>query len=705
MINSSSKDILSVFKGILVDTHYSYSQNNDEIFELQYDILKHGIVFDERLYKFYSLDDLSVLASDANALYGFDAVKMNSTFWKRFSDVESRSELELRLHQLVHYISTYGRGIVGQEINVSSGYEPESLKNIDLNIRHELVYIAAYTPAEIEQKIKNMLTSGIALKQETIDALINIIRVNNFKIDYVDEISNREFMCILCSKLGLVPKNFDEFVRYLNYEITGNTMLVLKNIDTYEAIDAGLGGWNENANATITRQAIANAIIEYEATFGIKSIAANIRRYHDFFVLIHKNLRIREAKRILNRAFKLSKNPSLRHKRNKPVLDNVLSNSVSLGRIRDAASRATIYKLFKVINAMNLEDTTPKLYRIRNGKSYFKTNDKAEKVKQIMIDEIKDRLGDWGNKVFYIPEGVDYALPTSEKTFVGTMPYLSSYEFTGENAVAGVAWEKECDLDLHSRFIDGESIGFNSYHKHGGIVFSGDMTHTNRYHYAAEFLKISQAEFETPAIINVNDFENGKDAKIDVFVGAARDLDTRSSQGVATQLGDKSFMFKDKMNTRNKNLMIVCPTDNGFKTIFVSFDFGNAIVSVADDASKKLTELLIKQADTAFSLQDLIQLLGGKIITDKSVFDRMQEQADISKLTYAESQDKPTIKVDIKSIRKAMRKANFAPLMVMDSSNNDNVKETEYIDLTPSKLTSSSFVDLLATDKKEDATA
>lgn len=705
MINSSSKDILSVFKGILVDTHYSYSQNNDEIFELQYDILKHGMVFDERLYKFYSLDDLSVLASDANALYGFDAVKMNSTFWKRFSDVESRSELELRLHQLVHYISTYGRGIVGQEINVSSGYEPESLKNIDLNIRHELVYIAAYTPAEIEQKIKNMLTSGIALKQKTIDALINIIRVNNFKIDYVDEISNREFMCILCSKLGLVPKNFDEFVRYLNYEITGNTMLVLKNIDTYEAIDAGLGGWNENANATITRQAIANAIIEYEATFGIKSIAANIRRYHDFFVLIHKNLRIREAKRILNRAFKLSKNPSLRHKRNKPILDNVLSNSNSLGRIRDAASRATIYKLIKVINTMSLEDTTPKLYRIRNGKSYFKTNDKAEKVKQIMIDEIKDRLGDWSNKVLYIPEGVDYALPTSEKTFVGTMPYLSSYEFNGENAVAGVAWEKECDLDLHSRFIDGESIGFNSYHKHGGIVFSGDMTHTNRYHYAAEFLKITQDAFETPAIINVNDFSGGKDAKIDVFVGAARDLDTRSSQGVATQLGEKSFMFKDKMNTRNKNLMVVCPTDNGFKTIFVSFDFGNAIVSVADDASKKLTELLIKQADTAFSLKDLIQLLGGKIITDKSVFDRMQEQADISKLTYAESQDKPTIKVDIKSLGKEMRKANFAPLMVMDSSNNDNVKETEYIDLTPSKLTSSSFVDLLATDKKEDATA
>lgn len=704
MINSASKDILSTFKGVLVDNHYSYSKDFNEIDRLQYDLLKHGIVFDEKLFEVYSLSDLSLLANYANELYGFDPAKMNSTFWKRFSDVESKSELELRLHQLVHYISTYGRGIVGQETgSLNQQYEPEFLNHIDLEIKHELVYIAAYTSAEIEQKIKNMLTSGMALKQETIDALINIIKVNNFNIDYVDDISNREFMCILCKELDLVPKNFDEFARCLNYIITGNTMLVLQNKGTYRAIDAGLGSWNENV--TITRQAIANAIMEYEAAFGIKSIAANIRRYHDFFVLIHKHLRIREAKRILNRAFKLSKNPSIRHKRNKPVLDNVLSNSNSLGKIRDAASRATIYKLIKVINAMSLEDTTPKLYRIRNGKSYFKTNDKAEKVKQIMIDEIKDRLGDWSNKVFYIPEGVDYALPTSEKTFVGTMPYLSSYEFTGENAVAGVAWEKECDLDLHSRFIDGESIGFNSYHKHGGIMFSGDMTHTNRYHYAAEFLKITQDAFETPAIINVNDFSGGKDAKIDVFVGSARDLDTRSSQGVATQLGDKSFMFKDKMNTRNKNLMVVCPTDNGFKTIFVSFDFGNTIVSVADNASKKLTELLIKQADTAFSLKDLIQLLGGKIITDKSAFDRMQEQADISKLTYAESQGKPTVKVDIKSISKEIRKANFVPLMVMDSGDNDNVKATEYIDLTPSKLTSSSFVDLLVANKKEDATA
>lgn len=705
MINSASKDILSTFKGVLIDNHYSYSKDFNENDRLQYNLLKHGIVFDEKLFEFCSTSDLSLLASDANELYGFDATKMNSTFWKRFSDVESKSELELRLHQLVHYISTYGRGIVGQKTgSLNQQYEPEFLNHIDLEIKHELVYIAAYTPAEIEQKIKNMLTSGMALKQETINALINIIKVNSFNIDYVDDISNREFMCILCKELDLVPKNFDEFARCLNYIITGNTMLVLQNEGTYRAIDAGLGSWNENA--TITRQAIANAIIEYEATFGIKSIAANIRRYHDFFVLIHKNLRIREAKRILNRAFKLSKNPSLRHKRNKPILDNVLSNSNSLGRIRDAASRATIYKLIKVINTMSLEDTTPKLYRIRNGKSYFKTNDKAEKVKQIMIDEIKDRLGDWSDKVFYIPEGVDYALPTSEKTFVGAMPYLSSYEFTSENAVAGIAWEKECDLDLHMRFIDGTSIGFNSYHKHGGIMFSGDMTHTNRYHYAAEFLKITQDEFETPAIINVNDFSGGKDAKIDVFVGSARDLDTRSSQGVATQLGENSFLFKDKMNTRNKNLMVVCPTDNGFKTIFVGFDFGNKIVSVADNASKKLTELLIKQADTAFSLKDLIELLGGEIITDKSVFDKMQEDENQFEHTYITDKDKPTVKVDAKSIIREMRKHNyFAPLMVMESDSNEYVRESEYVDLTPSKLTASSFVDLLVANKKEDATA
>lgn len=242
MINSASKDILSTFKGVLIDNHYSYSKDFNENDRLQYNLLKHGIVFDEKLFEFCSTSDLSLLASDANELYGFDATKMNSTFWKRFSDVESKSELELRLHQLVHYISTYGRGIVGQKTgSLNQQYEPEFLNHIDLEIKHELVYIAAYTPAEIEQKIKNMLTSGMALKQETINALINIIKVNSFNIDYVDDISNREFMCILCKELDLVPKNFDEFARCLNYIITGNTMLVLQNEGTYRAIDAGLG--------------------------------------------------------------------------------------------------------------------------------------------------------------------------------------------------------------------------------------------------------------------------------------------------------------------------------------------------------------------------------------------------------------------------------------------------------------------------------
>ena len=51
MINSS-KDTLSVFKGILIDNHYSYSKDSIEINKLQYDLLKHGIVFDEKYLSF-----------------------------------------------------------------------------------------------------------------------------------------------------------------------------------------------------------------------------------------------------------------------------------------------------------------------------------------------------------------------------------------------------------------------------------------------------------------------------------------------------------------------------------------------------------------------------------------------------------------------------------------------------------------------------
>lgn len=684
-MNSSTKDILSVFKGVLVDTNSNSNQDSLSINDVQLNLLKHGIVFDECVYGHYTTVELNNLAQEAIDLYGFNAQKMNSTFWKRFSDVESRSEGKLHLHQLIHYISTYGRGIVGQETD-SLAYEPEYLKSIDVDIKHELVYIAAYTHAEIQQKIKNMLTSGMALKQDTIDALFRIIKENKYQIDYVDEISNREFMCVLCKELGLVPKNFDEFARYLNYLVTKNTMLVLKSRDTYNAMRDAFA-WSLH-NPDIVNQ----SIIKYAETYGIKPMAANIRRYHDLFVLLHSKLRDRQAKKILNRAFKLSKRSYLRNRRRKPILDDVLNKSISLNQIKDAASRATIYKLFKVINAMSMKDTTSKLYRIRNGKSYFDINDRANKIKDIMLKEIKSRLGDWSNKVFYIPEGINYVMPTSEKTFVGVLPYLSSYELIGRNAVAGVAWTKECDLDLHARFVDGESIGFNSSFNHGGITFSGDMTHTNRYHYAAEFIKIDQSRFETPALVNINNFDGGENADIDVFVGATGDLDTSSYQGVATQLGEKSFMFKDKMDAGNKNLMLVCPTEKGFKTILVNFDLGNVRVPRADNISEQLTELLIKQADTAFTLNNLIELLGGKVITDPADFELAQKHKSKVSAQFIDTSSKMKDYVELTPTGK------FKVKMKTIQEN-----DTEFIDMTPAKITTPSFTDLLVEpQKKED---
>ena len=555
------KDILKLFNSVVVKHKARTTEKEYD----ESDLIKQGILIDPIIFDNLSSTEAEKITDDAISLFGANSTKLNSTFWKKFSDVASMSELELRIHQLLHYMSTYDRGIVGNESTTGlQAYEPDFLKDANIDVQHELVYISAITNDELKEKIKNMLTSGIALKQETNAALLRIIKIQNTKVDFIDEIRNREFMCQLCKELGLVPSIFDEFMRYLNYLITNSTMLIVKDERSYYNIALEL------RNNSFRRVAVGNAIKFYAHKYGVEAIATGYRRYFKFFSVIHKFM-AKDTRTIINRANKLSKKKKNRIPRGESVLDHLENTNFSLNAIKNAVAKATTFKIVKALNSLKVDQ--PKLYRIRNGKTWLAMENKirVDDIKNILLDEIKSRL-DWSDKVFYIPEGVDYAIPTSEKTFVGYMPYLSTFEFKGEDAIVGVAWEKECDLDLHTRLLNEISIGYESEHKSNGVLFSGDMTHTNEYGYAAEFDHISHKDFDEPAIIDINNFRDGKDAKIDVFVGPDS-VSTNKNQSIVNQLTAKSVLFKDKMDTYDKTLMVVLPTQDGFKAIFNGFNF------------------------------------------------------------------------------------------------------------------------------------
>lgn len=254
--------------------------------------IQHGVLFNIQCFGGKSREDIQTIVNHAISEYGVNKDKVNSTFYKRFSDVESRSELQLRFDQLAHYMSTYGQGYVGTEGHI---YEPEFLKDVDMDVKHQLVYIDVITKDELANKVKTMLTSGIALSGDTQHNLMTIINEAKLDVDYVDKIANREFMCRLCEVEGLLPKNFDEFTRYLIYLTTGSTLLI-KSKQTYQVVDGQLS-FNSLPESRF------NA---YVKAFGVTQVAKNITRYRKLYLIFRKHFS-KVGKSELNKALKLSK--------------------------------------------------------------------------------------------------------------------------------------------------------------------------------------------------------------------------------------------------------------------------------------------------------------------------------------------------------------------------------------------------------------
>ena len=80
-----------------------------------------------------------------------------------------------------------------------------------------------------------MLSSGIALTQETINLVFNVFDKLDYKIN-IDKIKNKEAKILVCQTNNLLPNDPVEFVRYLVYLATEKTLLI-KNTETFTEIE------------------------------------------------------------------------------------------------------------------------------------------------------------------------------------------------------------------------------------------------------------------------------------------------------------------------------------------------------------------------------------------------------------------------------------------------------------------------------------
>ncbi len=402
---------------------------------------------------------------------------LNSTFYKDWQDVTRRTELEMRILQMVHYMTTYGTDFQGAAFTVNES--PAEMQFSQFKI------IMPCSDRELFERLGKLLATPAALSDNLLDLICKQLRQYSESYDWsidIDNIANREAQTRLCELYGILPDKPENLLRLFIYKATGKSMLI-KDKRTIENITR-LGSCTASCfNSLSQRQMVGLASIFYrhKALFLAfrKSFLNSVPSEPQASAAVN---RIRRMARIFHRPAKAG------------VLESILSHEHSLSDIAAAARREkSNFKLIRIVGYLGSISPENKLcaYIIRNGKLFIAPNrrkrmdyDNINKIRDIILDEILNRMrlkavnADGRPVSVRFPKSVSLAMPASERQFVGNVPYGSAYRLRSNNLV-GIYWRNEWgtrDFDLWLTSDNGQRLGWNANHKDGDLLFSGDMT-------------------------------------------------------------------------------------------------------------------------------------------------------------------------------------------------------------------------------------
>lgn len=420
----------------------------------------------------------------------------NATFYKEWKDITSKSRLELLFDQLLHYATAYATAY-GTGMTQGNGYVPNDEPDVKVPYEKFKVIMPA-TEEDIYNRCYDMLKSGIALKTDTIDVLIDYMKpvLDKYKFD-IDEVKNKEAQVYFCDKLCIRPNDPFALLRYIVYKATGKSMLIKDKATIWalkNSTEADLTGLSE-------KQKIGLASIFY--------------RFKPLFLAMKKSGKTVKNTRVFeNRAFqaaakKLGKlvggietnakvvNEIRRMavKYHKPFhagfWETIISDEKDINEVKARLAKGEINN-FKKITIMQgvqqkLQGGKGKMFVIRNGKMWVREDYMTKKsimnylmklymaLEDSVVESIKDKAC-----IVCMPKNVNFTVPTSEKNFIGNYPFGTSVDCGTDHTVIGIYWRNEWgtrDFDLHMADMFGVSYGWNSSFTNNGntVIFSGDM--------------------------------------------------------------------------------------------------------------------------------------------------------------------------------------------------------------------------------------
>ena len=595
--------------------------------------LRHGIYITDEAVPFISPTVVDAVIE----AFGYDLMKLNKGgLHKSFKAVNNMSVEEVFIHQTLHYMSVFMQTDSEwstNSVNSSLVYIPSEKLDLPKGKPVSLTIISVLSDMEIINRAKKLMSSGIALTAETQDHLLAIVRRYEKEFS-LDDTNNKEFRVRLMDTFGMMPKRAGEFLRYLVYKKTGNTLMM----NTRQMIGAVRENdkWNSEA-----------AFKSFVRQNGVEAIAEQFNRFKDFWLAFKKDGKF--VSRVINKARKLSVTM------NKPmvvgVLDRIGDKDIALDEVKKELKKVSLFKKVSVANSMRRRAEKPvaSMFTVRNGRSFarveenateFMTKERSAILSVIMnsiVEEIRPAV--YGKKI-YIPDDVDYAFPTSEKMFVGNVPFMSTLSLD-KNAIVGVHWENlpkdkyiksgRVDLDLHYVSANNHVSWYNGFGAHlnedgddlekSMILHSGDMVDAPPPNGATEALYVPAEVNDDFASLNLNMYTYFKDHfPFTLFAGKAdREHLTRDYLVGAHNLCVNINGLE--MVSSQESIGFLESSEDGKKLHFFKSSSGTSIISSYNEHSKNMIEAVKSMLRTRLSLKEVLALAGAVFTLDENVED------------------------------------------------------------------------------------
>lgn len=564
----------------------------------------------------------SVLVHIAKEFYGNESLLFNQTFYKSFATTRDASPYKLLFDQLAHYMTTYGAESVGVKMPAYVPIQSLELPENMFNENFKAVVIQILPDENCIAMFDNYLKNLTAPSENILEHVKNLLPCAKIA---TDDIKSFEVQIIKHDMDGTVPSNPISQLRYLVYTLTGST-LIIKNRTMRESIK------NSAKKNDLTAY---NILKKCERS----QLASIFLRYKPIFLALKAH---KDCAPLINTLRRLA---DLYHK---PLSNVSLQNFTSLVTLEDkakvliaASNRDLVKVLNSLYNRMIVNEATPGVFAIRNGRTFIKENgvlpagDLLNRDANMVLDLLVSRLTPiLKGKKFFLPEYIHYTVPTTEKQFIGDIPYGTCISADLEGAfTAGVHWfdqeDTRVDIDLHMNSAT-RHFGWNGSYRDGSeVLYTGDQTAAPLPNGAAEAYWFTPTE-EEPFIVTANLYSGPRETKFKFFMNGVKPTFNETHGMYGRQSSNYTYNPNDSLFPPVPMKFVKDASDMTLG-IFIGDNFyfyGGTLSSgiVPNDNYQSFIKGLSAQIQSKADLRTLLIQCGAIIIPNDEVLSQLEEE-------------------------------------------------------------------------------